>query len=110
MKKVRLMSAMLAVAAVLATGCASTSGTAALTDKNTVQAIVIQKTTKEDISRMLGAPSGQSKSSDGGEMWMYSYTSVSTLPFFSSADIRQLQVKFDKRGVVTDYTTSKNGF
>jgi outer membrane protein assembly factor BamE (lipoprotein component of BamABCDE complex) len=103
-----LLPALLA-AAILTSGCASTSGTAALTNKDSLQSIEIHKTTKKDISRMFGAPSGQSKSTDY-EIWSYSYTSVNMMPFFSNADIRQLNVTFNKQGVVTDYSTNKNGF
>lgn len=63
------------------------------------------------ISRASGVPAynpGKATSSVG-ETWSYNYTSMKMIPFFTQADIRQLTVVFDKRGVVTNYTTTKDG-
>lgn len=104
-----LLAAVCVAVGLLVGGCATTSGNSALTNKEAVKSIQINKTTKEDISRMFGAPSGQSRRVDG-ETWTYAYSSVSVVPFFNSADMRQLNVTFDKRGVVTGYDTIKNGY
>lgn len=88
-------------------GCA-TSGNASLTNQASVDSIQINKTTKDDIARMFGAPSGKSTSA-AGETWSYNYTSMKMIPFFTQADIRQLTVVFDKKGIVTNYTTTKDG-
>lgn len=102
------LTAILLFLTIAVTGCA-TSGNASLTNQASVESIQVNKTTKDDISKMFGAPSGRATSSEG-ETWSYNYTSMKMIPFFSSADIRQLTVVFNKRGVVTNYTTSKDGF
>lgn len=104
-----VFAALCIAASLVVGGCATTSGNSALTNKEAVKSIEINKTTKDDISRLFGAPSGQSRRADG-ETWTYSYSSVTVVPFFNSADIRQLNVTFDKRGVVTGYDTAKNGY
>lgn len=102
------LTTVLLFVAIAISGCA-TSGNASLTNQASIDSIQINKTTKDDISKMFGAPSGRSTSSEG-ETWSYNYTSMKMIPLFSSADIRQLTVVFSKRGVVTNYTTSKDGF
>lgn len=99
--------ALLIALVVSVSGCA-TSGNASLTNQASIDAIQINKTTKDDIAKMFGAPSGKATSS-AGETWSYNYTSMKMIPFFTQADIRQLTVVFDKRGVVTNYTTTKDG-
>lgn len=102
------ITAILFFLTITVSGCA-TSGNASLTNQASVESIQVNKTTKNDISKMFGAPSGRSTSSEG-ETWSYNYTSMKMIPFFSSADLRQLTVVFNKHGVVTNYTASKDGF
>lgn len=102
------LTAILLFLAIAVSGCA-TSGNSSLTNQASVDSIQINKTTKDDISKMFGAPTGRATSNEG-ETWSYNYTSMKMIPFFSHADVRQLTVVFNKRGVVTNYTTNKDGF
>ena len=104
-----VFAAVCIAASLLVGGCATTSGNTALTNKEAMKSIEINKTTKDDISRMFGAPTGRGVNGDN-ETWTYSYNSISMVPFFSSADMRMFSVTFDKRGVVIQHNATKNGY
>jgi outer membrane protein assembly factor BamE (lipoprotein component of BamABCDE complex) len=102
MKNTKLLAALCIVVTLV--GCTTTQGNSALTNRESVASIKEGKTTKADISRMFGAPAGTTKSTDGTEGWVYSYSSANMAPFFASVKMKQLSVNFDKNGVVSSYS------
>ena len=79
-------------------------------DKSRIDQIQRGSTTKDNILVLFGQPEGKSIGENGDEAWNYSYVSrQARSPFLPSPpEIHSvvLIVSFDKRGIVTSYTTS----
>ena len=76
-----------------------------------VQKIQRGSTTQEQIRAWLGAPTitGVSVASDGSQLdeWTY-YYATGRLPDMASPQMKLLQIKFDKHGVVQVYNWSSS--
>ena len=102
-------------------GCGMREGNENLSkmNLNTVkQKIVVGKTTKEGIRRLLGNPQGQGIDPHMGEYWMYSFTQTkltasSYIPvvglFTGGTKIKMttIYIYFNKNGVVKKYSFMK---
>lgn len=103
-------------------GCSTTAGNPDLlhmSSSDLSHHIVKGKSTKADITNYLGEPMSKNTSGDS-EYWSYAYTKASSngmglIPFvgflFNSESVKStgVQVEFNRRGVVKDYSTSQTG-
>lgn len=88
-------------------GCAI--GTKSVADSAAYEGKIIKgKTTQADVRKLLGEPF-QTTRQNGSTVWNYSYTDGIAVPFFKNAKVRELNVTFNSRGIVTSYEdTSSN--
>jgi len=98
----RVLIALLAV--LLLAGCSASVGKKFDTSKVSL----IQKgvTTQDEIFKMFGKPN-QKGIQEGREVWGYSHTSAG---YFGGASSRQLQIVFDEKKIVYDYTFSEGKY
>lgn len=92
------------LAALLLAGCSASVGKKFDTSKVSL----IQKgvTTQDEILNMFGKPN-QKGIQEGREVWGYSHTSAG---YFGGASSEQLQIIFDEKRVVYDYTFSEGKY
>jgi outer membrane protein assembly factor BamE (lipoprotein component of BamABCDE complex) len=114
-----------AVLVVLLAGCVST-GNSNLADDRTMEQIQVGKTTKQQVTSLLGDPASQRSIEMGGwtrEWWGYSYASATINPldylllygfFYNGLGLYDTQydlgVYFDHRGIVSSLSTLKTDY
>lgn len=105
--KALLLTVMIGTA-LLSTGCATTSGTAAIANPDTVAAIQVGKSTMKDVLALLGQPMDKDLGNDNGELWLYSFTQVSGINYIPVVSLfggnvtaDTLKIAFNKKGIVT---------
>jgi len=113
----RLVMVVLAMgtAALTLPGCSTTTGTKV--EAADVAFITKGKTTKSELLTKFGQPARRAVESSGGEvlLWFFAKTDIDAktfIPFVgafmagSTTAFQELQVKFDKNGIVTDHKYS----
>lgn len=121
MKKI-VFFACLAFSALSMSACVSSGGSTAINDKETVKQIVTGKTTKAELSTMIGEPSMTDFTEDGREKWFYqtwssdysagnaasiavgSIVPYAGMLFGGKETNKNLTVIFDKKGVVQNFS------
>lgn len=112
MKKTVLLSLVL----VASLGACASSGNKSVAKTNNDEVrkeIVVGKTTKKDVEAKYGKPQGIESSSNGGEVWTYSYSQAQTdvvgmIPVVSlfaggiDSNTKTVTITFDKKGVARD--------
>jgi outer membrane protein assembly factor BamE (lipoprotein component of BamABCDE complex) len=120
MKKDVLVFIALSIAILGISGCSVKMGNESLENKKATdikQLLIKGKTTKEEVKKILGEPMSTSILANGEEMWTYmtgkaspdASSYVPVVNWFHSGShskVRFLYVKFDKNGIVKDYTFS----
>jgi outer membrane protein assembly factor BamE (lipoprotein component of BamABCDE complex) len=105
----------LAAAAAVLPGCSTTTGTKV--EAADLSFIAKGKTTKSQLVTRLGEPTMRTSDSSGGEIYLWSFakTDIDAKTFIPFAGVllggsktayQELQVKLDKKGIVSDYKFS----
>lgn len=94
-------------------GCTTSSSMGQRVESDVAMSIEKGKTTKQDLIQKLGAPNGQSVTSEGLEIiyWNHNTFKMTFMPFGqggNATEATNLVVTLDRKGIVQNYTYSQS--